>query len=154
MIHLRQPPAFKDSSASASFMPRELQGYDPPDVMLRPLIPGNMEGVASCHSPDSLLFTAQGGGVCARHIPSDRLGRRNAGGSCYGFGADASSDVGGSDKEFGLVPCVLIPAGLTDQPLSSLHEEVRSTPAPMTTIPTTRLRCAFIRERYLLASAS
>ena len=62
----------------------------------------------------------------------------------YGVGADALSDVGSGAEEFGLIPCVLIPSGLNDQPLSSLHEEVRSTPAPMTMIPITRLRYAFI----------
>jgi hypothetical protein len=28
-------------------LPQELPSYDPQDVMLRPLIPGNMEGIAS-----------------------------------------------------------------------------------------------------------
>src|SRR6516162_965811 len=85
----------------------------------------------------------------ARSILSFLCARGNAGGVCYGVGADALSDVVGSDEEFGLIPCVLIPSGLSDQPLSSLHEEVRSTPAPMTMIPTNRLRWAFIGANSL-----
>ena len=74
----------------------------------------------------------------------------HAGGLRYGVGVDAPSDVGSGNEEFGLIPCVLTPSGLSDQPLSSLHEEVRSTPAPITMIHTSRLRSAFIGADLLV----
>src|SRR5271165_574433 len=48
-----------ETASRFDLLPRELLRYDPPDVMLRPLIPGNMEGLASYQPPDSLLFPAQ-----------------------------------------------------------------------------------------------
>ncbi|MBV9392264.1 MAG: hypothetical protein JOY96_10260 [Verrucomicrobia bacterium] len=60
------------------------------------------------------------------------------------LGSDAPYGAGGGDEELGVIPCVLIPSGLTDQPLSSLHEEVRSRAAQITSTPTIRPNDAFL----------
>jgi hypothetical protein len=62
----------------------------------------------------------------------------------HGVGVDPLSDVGCDDEELGSIPCVLIPSGLNDQPLSSLHEQFRRAPTLMTMIPESRLRRAFL----------
>ena len=62
----------------------------------------------------------------------------------HGDGVDPLSDVGCGNEELGSIPCVLIPSGFNDQPLSSLHEEVRRTPVQMTMLPKSGLRRTFI----------